>query len=146
VKITKEHLRNIILEETQKAINEGLLGGAKDYHARYYGPDETWVDAVKLALSDRDLMSMPVRPGQTMIPIDEDPIEIVAGLPPNVLVGIIMNLFHEGQLNLAGDDDIYRLMDDLHAVGHGGEPRFQGAYKLRELFGGLNPRLDKKLP
>jgi hypothetical protein len=143
MKITKEQLKQMIKEETKKVINEGLVGND---HERFYGPDETWVDAVKLALSERDLMKVPVRPSQTMIPVAEDPAFIVSDLDPRQLVKIILNLYHNNALNLGFDEDTYKMMDDLHAVGHGGEPRYQGAYKLRELFGGLNPGLDRKLP
>tara|TARA_R110000824_G_scaffold5670_16_gene26243 strand:+ start:2527 stop:2961 length:435 start_codon:yes stop_codon:yes gene_type:complete len=142
--ITKQQLNNIIKEETQKLIKEGLMG---DMHNRFYGPDDTWVDAVKLALSDRDLMKVPVRPSETEIPFNEDPAFIVSDLDPRQLVKIILNLYHHGELVLDGqDEDTYKMMDDLHAVGHGGEPRYQDAYKLKELFGGLNSGLDQKLP
>ena len=142
--ISKKQLIQIIKEETEAVLKEGLMG---DLHDEYYGPDETWIDAVKLALSDRDLMKVPIRPSETTIPFNEDPAFIVSDLDPRQLVKIILNLFHQDKLVLSGqDENTYKMMDDLHAVGHGGEPRYQDAYKLRELFGGLNPGLDRKLP
>ena len=144
MKITKQQLKQIIQEEAKKVIKEGLAG---DMHQRYYGPDDTWIDAVKLVLSDRGLLNVSIRPSETMIPIDEDPVQIVSDLDPGQLVGIILNLYHKGDLTLSGrDEDTYKMMNDLFTVGHGGEPEYQDAYKLRGLFGGLNPGLDKKLP
>jgi len=146
VKITKSQLKQIIKEEARKTIKEGLAG---DMHRRYYGPDDTWIDAVKLALSEpnRDLLRVPVVPSETMIPFDEDPEQIVSDLDPGQLVSIILNLYHKGDLKLSvRDEDTYKMMNDLFTVGHGGEPGYQDAYKLKDLFGGLNPRLDRKLP
>ena len=143
MKITKEKLNQIIKEETRNVLKEGLMG---DLHNRYYGPDETWIDAVKLMLSDKGLMKEPIRPGQTVIPFGEDPAFIVSDLPASELVGIIMKLYSNQELNLGFDEDTYKMMDDFYAIGHGGEPRYQGAHMLRQLFGGLNAGLDKKLP
>ena len=143
IKITKAKLNQIIKEETQNVLKEGLMGGL---HSRYYGPDDVSVDAVKLMLSEKGLMKNPIRPGQTVIPIDQDPAFIVSDLPVSALVGIITDLYRNQELTLGFDEDTYKMMDDFFAIGHGGEPRFAGAHMLRQLFSGLNGGLDKKLP
>ena len=89
MKITKAKLNQIIKEETQNVLKEGLMG---DLHSRYYGPDEVSVDAVKLMLSEKGLMKNPIRPGQTVIPIDQDAAFIVSDLPVSALINIIMDL------------------------------------------------------
>ena len=91
-------------------------------------------------------MRNPIGPSDTTIPFNEDPEFIVSDLDPRQLVKIILNLYHNSELTLGFDEDTYKLMDDLHATGHGGEPRYEGSHMLRKIFGGLNSGLDKKLP
>jgi len=124
-------------------MKEGLID---DMHQRYYGPEDTWIDAIKLALSERDLMKQPIDPVDTTIPFNDDPADIVADLPVRQLASIINNLYHHDELVLGFDEDTYKMMDDFMAVANGMEPNYQDAYKLRELFGGLNSGLDRKLP
>lgn len=143
MKINRSKLRQIIKEETQNILKEGLIG---DLSNPQFGPGDEEFDALKLALSDRGLMKEPVESVDTMVPFNQVPSSIVASLPVKWIAYMISNLYHNEQLSLGFDEDTYKMMDDFTAVTRGQEPRYGNAYKLRNLFGGLHPKLDRLLP